>query len=41
MKSKQELDINTEVKMKNAARVVFHKIGFAANGRKIPHTINL
>lgn len=29
-KSKQELDINTETKIKNAARVVFHKKGFAA-----------
>jgi AcrR family transcriptional regulator len=29
-KTKQELDINTEAKIKNAARVVFHKKGFAA-----------
>jgi AcrR family transcriptional regulator len=29
-KAKQELDINTEAKIKNAARVVFHKKGFAA-----------
>jgi AcrR family transcriptional regulator len=29
-KSQQDLDINTEAKIKNAARVVFHKKGFAA-----------
>lgn len=29
-KAKQELDINTEAKIKNSARVVFHKKGFAA-----------
>lgn len=29
-KVKAELDINTEAKIKNAARVVFHKKGFAA-----------
>lgn len=29
-KVKQALDINTEAKIKNAARVVFHKKGFAA-----------
>lgn len=30
MGAKEELDINTEAKIKNAARVVFHKKGFAA-----------
>lgn len=29
-KAKQELDINTEAKIKAAARIVFHKKGFAA-----------